>query len=148
MRANVADLRSMAGTSLGHTDWRNVDQAMVDAFADLTDDHNPVHVDADFAAQTAFGGTIAHGFLSLSLLAPLVNELLVVEGASLSINYGLDKVRFPAPVPVGGRIRAVAALNEVSEVRGGVQIKVVATVEIEGADKPGVVAECLFRHYA
>jgi len=148
VRASVAELAGLAGSDLGRTEWRAVDQSMVNGFADLTDDHNPVHVDPGFASGTPYGGTIAHGFLTLSLLAPLVNELLVVEGASLSINYGLDKVRFPSPVPVGSRIRAAGELTEVSEVKGGVQIKVTATVEIEGADKPGVVAECLFRHYA
>jgi acyl dehydratase len=148
VRATVEDLAGLAGRPLGQTAWREVDQATVNAFADLTADHNPVHVDPGFAAETPFGGTIAHGFLTLSLLAPLVNELLIVEGASLSINYGLDKVRFPAPVPVGGRIRATAVLSDATEVTGGVQIRVTATVEIEGADKPGVVAECVFRHYA
>ena len=144
----VAGLREHAGADLGSSRWRTIDQSMVNAFADLTDDHNPVHVDPDFAAGTPFGGTIAHGFLSLSLLAPMSNELLTVDDASLSVNYGLDKVRFPAPVPVGAEIRTKAVLSEVAEISGGIQVKLHATVEVRGGDKPAVVADCVFRHYA
>jgi acyl dehydratase len=148
LSADVADLAAHAGERLGPTAWRTLTQAQVDAFADLTEDHNPIHVDPAHAAKTPFGGTIVHGYFTVSLLAPLLDELLRVEGASLSINYGMDKLRFPAPVPVGARFRASAEVAEVSEIKGGVQIKVIASVEVEGSDKPALVAECLFRHYA
>jgi acyl dehydratase len=148
LATDVAGLLDHQGAQLGHTAWRPVEQATVDRFADLTDDHNPIHVDPAFAAETPFGGTIAHGFLTLSLLAPLIDELLQVRGASMSVNYGLDRVRFPAPVPVGGRVRAGAELLEAKEIDGGVQVKVGARVDVEGGDKPAVVAECLFRFYA
>ncbi len=146
--AGLAGLLDRQGEQLGCTTWHQVDQATVDGFADLTDDHNPIHVDPARAAQTPYGGTIAHGFLTLSLLASHVNELLPVPDASLSVNYGLDRVRFPAPVPVGARIRAGAELLEATAIDGGVQVKVGARVEVEGAEKPAVVAECLFRYYA
>ena len=145
---DVAGLAAHAGAHLGHTRWREMPQELVNGFADLTDDHNPIHVDAGYAARTPFGGTIAHGYLTLSLLAPLLGELLRVEGASMSINYGLDKLRFPGPLPVGARFRAGAELTEATAIDGGVQIKVVATVEVEDAARPALVAECLFRHYA
>jgi acyl dehydratase len=122
-------------------------QEQVDCFADLTGDHNFLHVDPERARSTPFGGTIAHGFLSLSMLAPVV-QLLRVTDASMSVNYGLDRVRFPAPVRVGTRWRGVAEIAEVSKIRGGVQAKVVATAEIEGSERPAVVAECLVRFYA
>jgi acyl dehydratase len=148
LTTDVAGLAAHAGEQLGHTAWRTVTQERVNAFAELTDDHNPIHVDPEHAAKTPFGGTIVHGYFTVSLLAPLLDELLHVQGASLSINYGMDKLRFPAPVPVGARFRASAELAEVTQIKGGVQIKVVATVEIENSDKPALVAECLFRHYA
>jgi acyl dehydratase len=147
LRTNVADLASHAGDQLGETAWRTLSQEQVDAFADLTDDHNPIHVDPKFAESTPFGTTIVHGYFTLALLAPFVDELLTVEGASLSINYGIDKLRFPAPVPVGARFRCSAELADVAEVKGGVQIRVVATIEVEDVPKPALVAECLFRHY-
>ncbi len=137
-----------SGTDLGSTAWRSVSQQQVDRFADLTEDHNPIHVDPDAAADTPFGGTIVHGYFTVSLLAPLLEELLHVEGASMSINYGMDKLRFPSPVPVGAEFRASAQLADVTEIKGGVQIKIVVTVEVRDAPKPALVAECLFRHYA
>jgi acyl dehydratase len=148
LATDVAGLPEHAGERLGHTTWRTVTQAQVDAFADLTEDHNPIHVDADHAAETPFGGTIVHGYFTVSLLAPLLEELLKVEGAAVSVNYGIDKLRFPAPVPVGARFRASAELKEVTEIKGGVQIRVAATVEVEGSSKPALVADCLFRHYS
>lgn len=145
---DVASLPEHSGADLGHTPWRLMDQQTVTAFADLTEDHNPIHVDADFAASTPFGGTIAHGYLTLSMLAVLLAELLRVEGASLSINYGLNKLRFPAPLPVGARYRAAAELAEVEAIEGGFQLRVAVRIEVEDAPKPALVAECLFRHYA
>jgi acyl dehydratase len=146
--SDIAGLPQHASTHLGHTEWRTVTQAEVDQFADLTDDHNFIHVDPERAAQTPFGSTIMHGYFTLSLLAPVSQQLLRVTDAGMSVNYGLDKVRFPAPVPVGARFRGGAELTEVTEVKGGVQTRVVATIEVEGSEKPALVAECLFRHYA
>src|SRR5215210_261674 len=148
LTTSLAELPGHAGEHLGPTGWRTLTQDQVDAFADLTDDHNPIHIDPGHAAGTPFGGTIVHGYFTVSLLAPLLEELLHVEGAALSVNYGIDKLRFPAPVPVGARFRASAELAEVTDVKGGVQIRVVATVEVESSPKPALVAECLFRHYS
>jgi acyl dehydratase len=145
---DVPGLLQHAGEDLGATAWRTMSQELVNAFADTTEDHNFIHVDVERARATPFGGTIAHGYLTLSLLAPQLAELLIVEGAKISINYGLDKLRFPAPLPVGVQFRTTATLAEATEVPGGVQIKVVATVEVKDQPKPALVAECLFRHYA
>lgn len=145
---DVPGLLRHAGKDLGATAWRTMTQETVNAFADVTEDHNFIHVDADRARQTPFGGTIAHGYLTLSMLAPLLAELLTVENAATSINYGLNKLRFPAPLPVGAEFRATAALTEATEIPGGVQITVVSTVEVKDQPKPALVAECLFRHYA
>ena len=148
LSTTLVELPGHAGADLGSTAWRTVTQDRVDAFADLTEDHNPIHVDPGHAAGTPFGGTIVHGYFTVSLLAPLLEELLYVEGASLGVNYGIDKLRFPAPVPVGARFRASAVLAEVTEIKGGVQLRVVASVEVESSPKPALVAECLFRYYA
>lgn len=145
---DVGSLPEHSGADLGHTAWRVMDQQTVTSFADLTEDHNPIHIDPDFAASTPFGGTIAHGYLTLSMVPVLLAELLQVDGASLSINYGLDKLRFPAPLPVGARYRAGAELAEVEAIEGGFQIRVSLRIEVEDAPKPALVAECLFRHYA
>jgi acyl dehydratase len=122
-------------------------QVQVNEFADLTSDHNFIHVDPERARESPFGGTIAHGFLTLSLVAP-VTQLLEVTDARASINYGMDKVRFPAPLPVGKRWRAVAEILEAAELKGGVQAKVAATVEVEGSERPAVAAEILLRYLA
>jgi acyl dehydratase len=147
LTTNVAGLTSHAGEHLGHTEWRTLSQEQVTLFADLTEDHNPIHVDPEHAKASPFGTTIVHGYFTVAMLAPLTNELLSVNGASMSINYGIDKLRFPSPVPVGARFRCGAELTEVTELNGGVQIKIIATVEVEDAPKPALVAECLFRHY-
>ena len=145
---DLAGLHALAGTELGHTEWREMTQDRVDAFADVTEDHNFIHVDPARARETPFGGTIAHGYLTLSLLAPITQQLLSVTDAGVSINYGLDRVRFPAPLAVGARFRGSATIGEVSAIEGGVQVKVAATVEVAGAPKPALVAECVFRYYA
>jgi acyl dehydratase len=145
---DLAGLRESAGTHLGYTDWQTMTQQRVSEFADVTDDHNYIHVDPERAKASPFGGTIAHGFLSLSLLAPVTQRLLQVTDASTSINYGLDKVRFPAPVPVGAEFRGGAEIVEVTEIKGGVQVKLLATIEVKDSGKPALVAECLLRHYA
>ena len=120
----------------------------VDAFADVTEDHNFIHVDPERAKDTPFGGTIAHGYLTVALLGPISQQLLSVTDASTSVNYGMDRVRFPAPLPVGARFRGRGELTEVTEVKGGVQAKTVFTVEVEGQERPALVAEGLFRYYA
>ncbi len=145
----LADLPALVGRELGPSDWLHVTQERIDTFADATDDHQWIHVDAERAASGPFGGTIAHGYLTLALLIPLMTELLEVSGVRMSINYGLDKVRFPAPVPVGTKIRLNGKVAEVEDVKGnGVQITIDFTVEIEGSDKPACVARGVYRHYA
>ena len=143
----LAELPGLAGRRLGPTDWRLVSQERVNAFADATDDHQWIHVDVERAKKGPFGGTIAHGYLTLSLVPVMQQELLDVQGAALTVNYGLDKLRFPAPVPVGSRIRARGIVSEVTEVSGGLQLKLTMTFEVEGTEKPACVAEVLLRFY-
>ncbi|MBR7830596.1 MaoC family dehydratase [Actinospica sp. MGRD01-02] len=143
------ELRALAGADLGATDWFEVTQDRVNLFADATDDHQWIHTDPERAASGPFGGTIAHGYLTLSLLIPLFGELLEVGGVKMSVNYGLEKVRFPAPVRVGSKIRLLGTVDEVEDVAGdGVQMALTFTVEIEGGAKPACVAKALYRHYA
>ncbi|WFE36297.1 MaoC family dehydratase [Micromonospora sp. WMMD975] len=141
-------LADLAGADLGHTAYRTVTQDQVDLFADATDDHQWIHVDPERARSGPFGAPIAHGFLTLSLAVPLWTELLEVKGVSTKLNYGLDRVRFPAPVVVGSRVRMRATVVEVTEVRGGYQLAVDQTIEIEGGQKPAVVARGLYRFHA
>lgn len=138
---------TLAGTDLGCTDYRDITQEQVNLFADATDDHQWIHVDPERAKDGPFGAPIAHGFLTLSLLIPLWGELFDVDGATTKVNYGLDRVRFTSPVKVGSRVRLQATIAEVTEVKGGVQIKVSNTIEIEGQERPAVVAEFLARFY-
>jgi acyl dehydratase len=147
-RVAMTDLPDLIGTTFGPSAWRTVTQDEVDRFADLTGDHNPVHTDPQFAAATPFGGTIAHGYLTLSLVVPLMAEVLEVTGVGTGINYGLDKLRFPAPVRVGSAIRVVSTLSDVTEVAGGLQAVFSNTIEAEGQDKPAVVAVMIVRYYA
>jgi len=140
---SAADL---AGRELGPTSWREIAQERVDAFAAATDDPQWIHVDAERAAAGPFGGTIAHGFLTLSLLVPMLQEVLSVDGYALAVNYGVNRVRFPAPLPVGSRIRARFRVDSVEPVAGGDQAVVAATVEREGAEKPVCVAELVVRY--
>jgi acyl dehydratase len=148
LAATLAELPAHEGEFLGHTAWRTMTQQRVDQFAEVTEDHNFIHVDPERAAQTQFGGTIAHGYLTVSLLAPISQQLLKVTDASTGINYGMDKVRFPAPLPVGGEFRGSAVLSEVGEISGGLQVKLVITVELKDTAKPALVAECLYRYFA
>ena len=141
------ELRAAAGEQLGASDWMIVDQDLINAFADATDDQQWIHVDPQRAATGPFGTTIAHGFLTLSLLPRLVRQVYRVEGVTMGVNYGLNKVRFPAPVPVRSAVRADVALLEVTDVPGGLQLVVRATLEIEGSAKPGCVAEWVTRSY-
>jgi acyl dehydratase len=144
---SYADLPGLVGTDLGYTDWFEISQDRVNTFADAASDHQWIHTDPERAKGGPFGAPIAHGFLTLSLLIPLWVELLDVQGVSTKVNYGLDKVRFVSPVPVGSRIRMTAAVVEVTEVAGGYQLTVDATIETEGGTKPAVVARSLQRFY-
>jgi acyl dehydratase len=144
---SVADLQKAVGTSLGYTDWLTIDQARINTFADATDDHQWIHVDAERAAAGPFGTTIAHGYLTLSLLPALVAGRFSVAGARMGVNYGVNKVRFPAPVPVGSRVRGLIEVLEVTEITGAVQVVAKVTVEREGGDKPVCVAETVSRIY-
>ena len=145
----LAGLKGRAGQHLGASSWLEITQARVNTFADATDDHQWIHVDPERAAAGPFGGPIAHGYLTLGLLIPLWTELLTVGGLKMAVNYGLNKVRFPAPVPVGAKIRLSARLASVEDVPGdGVQAVVEFTVEREGSDKPAAVAEAVYRYYA
>jgi acyl dehydratase len=145
---DYADVAGLAGTDLGHTEWFEITQDRVNLFADATDDHQWIHVDPTRAAEGPFGGPIAHGFLTLSLAVKFWSELFDVTGVTTRVNYGLDKVRFVSPVAVGARVRMTAVIDEVTEVRGGYQFAVDQTIEIEGAEKPAVVARGLYRFYA
>ena len=128
------------------SEWREIAQERIDRFADATDDPQWIHVDPERAAQGPFGTTIAHGFLTLSLVVPLFEEALPpLEGYALTVNYGLNRVRFTAPVPVGSRIRGRFRIEAVDDVAGGKQATVAATIELEGCEKPACVAETLFR---
>lgn len=141
-------LRAAVGEHLGYGDWHVVTQAMVDAFADLTGDHQWIHVDPQRASNGPFGTTIAHGFLTLALASVLVAEVVSVTGVSMAVNYGTDRVRFPAPVAVGSRVRAGVQVVDAVDVPGGVQVTLRATIEREGGDKPACVANLLARFYA
>ncbi|MFJ5839332.1 MaoC family dehydratase [Streptomyces shenzhenensis] len=141
------ELKAAVGEQLGYTDWLEVDQKRIDLFADATGDHQWIHVDPEKAAAGPFGTTIAHGYLTLSLLPLFGPQLLRVEGATMGVNYGTDRVRFPAPVPVGSRLRATARITGAEDVTGGVQLTVAFTVEREGGDKPVCVAESVSRYY-
>jgi acyl dehydratase len=142
------ELLALSGADLGVTGWREVTQEQVRLFADATGDHQWIHVDPQRAAAGPFGGPIAHGYLTLSLVIPLFGELLVIDGVSMSVNYGLEKVRFPAPVPVGRRIRLAGTVASVEPVKGGVRMLLDFTVELEGSEKPACVARAVYRHLA
>jgi acyl dehydratase len=143
----IDDLPSLVGRSFGPSSWREVTQDEVAEYARLSGDTNPVHLDPVFAATTPFGGTIAHGYLTLSLVVPMMAEVFEVTGFGVGINYGLDRLRFPAPVPVGARIRVVGEVIAVEEIAGGYQISPRVTFEIEGGSKPACVADMLLRYY-
>ena len=144
----IDELKKLAGSDLGTSEWIEVTQERINTFADATGDHQWIHVDPERAAEGPFGAPIAHGYLTLSLFIPLFTELLDVQGVTTKVNYGLNKVRFPSPVKVGSRIRLVGKLAEVEEVPGGVQITVDGTIEIEGGTKPAAVLQSLSRFYA
>jgi acyl dehydratase len=145
----LAELPSYVGKELGTSDWIEVTQERVNLFADATNDHQWIHVDVERAnRESPFGGPIAHGYLTLSLLIPMWSQVLVVTDVAMAVNYGLNKVRFPAPVPVGSKVRLTATLKDVEEVKGGGhQVTAAATIERDGGDKPVCIAELVARFY-
>ncbi|KNX36319.1 MaoC family dehydratase [Luteipulveratus halotolerans] len=140
----IDEAKAAVGEHLGYSDWHEVTQESVNLFADATGDHQWIHVDVDKAKAGPFGGTIAHGYLTLSLLPTLLAQIYTVEGVQMGMNYGANKVRFPSPVPVGSKVRAGAELLALEPASLGYQSSVKVTVEIEGADKPACVAEVLY----
>ena len=145
----IAGLKELVGQHLGYSDWHDVTQEQVNLFADATGDHQWIHVDVEKAKAGPFGGPIAHGYLTLSLTPTLISEAFQVSGISMGINYGLNKLRFPSPVPVGSKIRAGVELGSVEDASGGAtQVQLNVTYEIEGGSKPVCVAEVLFRYYS
>jgi acyl dehydratase len=145
----IAGLRDLVGQHLGYSDYVEVTQERVNQFADATGDHQWIHVDVERAAkESPFGGPIAHGYLTLSLTNLVLPQVVEVRGASLGVNYGTGKVRFPAPVPVGSRVRGTAQLAACDEIAGGIQTTIVITMEVEGGSKPVCVVESLSRWLA
>jgi acyl dehydratase len=143
--ASLDEFAAAEGADLGVTEWMTVDQKQIDTFADATGDHQWIHVDPERAAGGPFGGTIAHGLLTLSLLPVLQHQLYDIQGVKMAVNYGFDKVRFITPVPVGGRIRASMVLGTVSAVPGGMQAVFKTTIDLWGSAKPACVAESIGR---
>ncbi len=145
----IEELKTLVGQEIGASDWFEMTQARVNEFADATEDHQWIHLDTERAkTDSPFGGTIAHGFLTLSLLPYFAAEAFTVRGDfKMGINYGLNRLRFPSPVPVGSRLRARFTLQSVEDVPGGAQITWAVTIEVEGAQKPSLIAEWLVRYY-
>jgi acyl dehydratase len=141
------ELKALEGKHIGYSDWTEITQERVNLFADATGDHQWIHVDTSRATESPFGGLVAHGFLTLSLLPLFTPQVLAFEGFKLGVNYGLDRVRFPAPVLVGSRIRAGVQIDSVADVPGGLQTVMTVTVEIEGGSKPACVAVSIVRSY-
>jgi acyl dehydratase len=146
--ASIEALRDAIGKDLGYSDWITIDQARINQFADATGDHQWIHVDPERAARGPFKTTIAHGYLTLSLLPALTSGLVRVDGIRMGVNYGLNKVRFPAPVPVDSRVRAHVEIVSVEDIGGGVQVTSRVTIERDGGDRPVCVAESVARFYS
>jgi acyl dehydratase len=147
LSVSIDELPTLVGRTFGPSSWRQITQDQVAEFAHLTGDLNPIHLDREMAAQTPFGGTIVHGYLTLSLVVPLMAEVFEVSEIGVGINYGLDRLRFPAPVPVGSRIRVAGEVLSVDEISGGFQVAPRVTFEIEGGAKPACVADMVLRYY-
>jgi len=145
----VEGVKSLVGTKLGPTDWVEITQDMVNLFAEATGDHQWIHVDVERAKkESPFGGPIAHGYLTLSLIPRFLPQLTTFTGFSMGVNYGTEKVRFPSPVPVGSKLRARTVVDSVTDITGGVQILQTVSFEVEGAGKPACVATIVVRQYA
>ena len=144
----VQGVQSLVGQQLGYSDWVEVTQEQVNQFAEATGDHQWIHVDPERATkESPFGGPIAHGYLTLSLIPALVPQIVDIEGFRMGVNYGTEKVRFPAPVPVGSRVRAGAMMESATPFDGGITMNLGVTVEIEGGTKPAMVATVVYRRY-
>jgi len=141
------ELKDAVGHHLGHSEWLEIDQDRINKFAQATGDFQWIHVDPDRAKQGPFGACIAHGYLTMSLVNLFLPQIVQVQGISMGVNYGADRLRFPAPVPVGSRVRGTAELVEAEDVKGGVQAKIRVTVEIEGQERPGCVVDTISRFY-
>jgi acyl dehydratase len=141
--ATVEELEAAVGTTLGTSDWREIDQHSIDLFAESTGDHQWIHVDPERAKDGPYGATLAHGFLTLSLVAPLASGFIQLSAAKMKLNYGLDRVRFLAPVVVGSRVRATAKLVGVERAKTGLRTKQEVTIELEGSERPACIAETL-----
>jgi acyl dehydratase len=142
------ELMGCIGEELGETDWLTIDQTRVNLFADATGDHQWIHVDVEKAKRGPFGGPIAHGYLTASLANYFLPQLLDVQGTSMGVNYGCDKIRFPSPVPVGSKVRGTGTLTSVEETKdGGIQAKITIKIEIEGQERPACVIETISRFY-
>jgi acyl dehydratase len=144
---SIDDLISLVGTHLGYSEYRTITQEQVNLFANATGDHQWIHVDPERAAAGPFGGPIAHGYLTLSLIPVLLGGIMKVDGVAMGVNYGANKVRFTSPVPVGSEVRAGATLASVEDVTGGVQIAFDVIVEVKDSAKPSCVAQVVFRYY-
>ncbi|WP_142137014.1 MaoC family dehydratase [Acidovorax sp. SLBN-42] len=147
LTTRLDDLPGLAGVTFGPSSWRTITQSEVDRYAVLSEDRNPIHIDPVAAAATPFGTTIVHGYLTLGLVVPLMAEVFEVTGFGVGINYGLNRLRFPAPLPVGSRVRVTGVVESVSEIEGGYQVEPTVTFEIEGGTKPACVAEMVLRYY-
>ena len=145
--SGLEELRQAEGEDLGTSGWHEVTQQAIDTFAEVTGDHQWIHVDVERAKSTPFGGTIAHGYYTLSLAPMLTAQVMALQGFAFAINYGLDRVRFPAPLPVGSRVRMHAKLTKLEDVPGGAQMTLEFTFEREGGEKPVCVAQELARVY-
>ena len=146
--SGIDDLKTKVGEHLGYSDWRDVTQDEINLFAEATGDHQWIHVDPERAKAGPFGGPIAHGYFTIALAPVLLGEVVRVDGVSMGVNYGLNKLRYPAPVPVGSRVRLGATLANVEDIAGGAQVTMGLTFEVEGQDKPACVAEAIYRYYA
>jgi acyl dehydratase len=144
---DVADLEKKVGDHLGYSEWETITQERVNLFAEATGDHQWIHVDPERAKQGPFGGPIAHGYLTLSFIPALLGQVFVVQGITMGVNYGANRVRFPAPVPVGAELRLGMTLAGVEEVQGGVQVTLDAVLEVRDAPKPSCVAQVVYRFY-
>ena len=145
MFSSPTELAAAVGAELGVSEWLTIEQDRIDQFADATGDHQWIHVDPERAADGPFGSTIAHGYLTLSLVNHFLPQIVEVQGISMGVNYGTEKVRFPAPVPVGSRVRGRGVLTDVKEIPGGAQATITVTVEVDGGDKPACVVDTVSR---
>ncbi|KQV06337.1 MaoC family dehydratase [Leifsonia sp. Root112D2] len=145
--SSIEQITELVGAEFGPSSWRQITQADIEAYADITGDDNPIHVNAEVAAKSPYGGTIAHGMLTLSMVVRHLREIYRITGASMGIVYGFNRIRFPHAVPSGARIRVRGRVASVTEVEGGWQVALALTFELEGVEKPACIAELILRHY-